>query len=81
MRQAQSEAKREVDEYRAVREAKLRSVQPEAEALAGKVARLAGETDRKIANLDAEFQRNKEPCLQLLMQLVMSIENPHAASH
>jgi hypothetical protein len=29
MRQAQAEAKKEIDEYRALREAKLRSVQPE----------------------------------------------------
>lgn len=29
MRQAQAEAKKEIDEYRAMREAKLRSVQPE----------------------------------------------------
>ena len=58
--------------------ARLRTVQPEAEALAAKVARLAGETDRKIAALEAEYQRNKEPVLQLLMQIVMSIDNPHA---
>jgi hypothetical protein len=42
MRQAQAEAKREIDEYRALREAKLRSVQPEVRprlcALAGKPA-------------------------------------------
>jgi hypothetical protein len=29
MRQAQAEAKREIDEYKAMREAKLRAVQPE----------------------------------------------------
>ena len=61
-----------------MRDAKLRTVQPEAEALSNKVARLAGETDRKIANLEAEYQRNKEPVLQLLMQVVMNIENPYA---
>ena len=32
MRQAQSEARKEIDEYRASREAKLRSVQPEVRA-------------------------------------------------
>ena len=78
LRQAQGDAKREIDEFRAQREARLRTVQPEAEALAAKVARLAGETDRKIAALEAEYQRNKEPVLQLLMQIVMSIDNPHA---
>ena len=77
LRQAQGEAKREVDEYRAARDAKLRSVQPEAEALQQKVARLAAETDRKIHNLEAEYQRNKEPVLQLINQVVMNIDNPY----
>ena len=80
LRQAQGDAKREIDEFKASREARLRTVQPEAEALAAKVARLAGETDRKIASLEAEYQRNKEPVLQLIMQVVMSIDNPHAAA-
>ena len=80
LRQAQGDAKREIEEFRAQREARLRTVQPEAEALAAKVARLAGDTDRKIAALEAEYQRNKEPVLQLLMQVVMSIDNPHAAA-
>ena len=78
LRQAQGDAKREIDEFKAQREARLRTVQPEAEALSAKVARLAGETDRKIAALEAEYQRNKEPVLQLIMQVVMSIDNPHA---
>jgi len=80
LRQAQGDAKREIDEFKAQREARLRTVQPEAEALSAKVARLAGETDRKIAALEAEYQRNKEPVLQLIMQVVMSIDNPHAAA-
>ena len=81
LRQAQGDAKREIDEFKAQREARLRTVQPEAEALSAKVARLAGETDRKIAALEAEYQRNKEPVLQLIMQVVMSIDNPHAAAN
>ena len=77
IRTAQGEAKREVEEYKAQRESKLRTVQPEAEALATKVQRLAADTDRKIASLTAEYERNKEPVLQMLMQVVMNIENPY----
>jgi hypothetical protein len=77
IRTAQGEAKKEVEEYKAQRESKLRTVQPEAEALATKVQRLAADTDRKIASLTAEYERNKEPVLQMLMQVVMNIENPY----
>jgi len=79
IRTAQGEAKKEVEEYKAQRESKLRTVQPEAEALAVKVQRLSEETDRKIAALTAEYERNKEPVLQMLMQVVMNIENPYGA--
>ena len=79
LRQAQGDAKKEIDEFKAQREARLRTVQPEAEALAAKVARLASETDRKISALEAEYQRNKEIALQMLMEIVMSINNPNAA--
>jgi V-type H+-transporting ATPase subunit G len=79
IRTAQGEAKKEVEEYKAQRESKLRTVQPEAEALAAKVQRLAADTDRKIASLTAEYERNKEPVLQMLMQVVMNIENPYGA--
>lgn len=110
LKQAQAEAKREIDEYRALREAKLRTAQPEAQALDQKVLRVTAETDRKIAGLEcvasrgrharrstrpagraagglnaralvsrcrAEYQRNKDQVLALLMQVVMSIDNPH----
>ena len=81
LRQAQGDAKKEIDEFKAQREARLRTVQPEAEALAAKVARLASETDRKISALEAEYQRNKEIALQMLMEIVMSINNPNAAKY
>jgi hypothetical protein len=44
LRKAQADARREIDEYRAAREAKLRAVQPEAAALEAKVARVTAET-------------------------------------
>ena len=71
MRQAQADAKREVEEYRALREAKLKTAQPEAQALEAKVKSVTMETDRAIAALEAEYQGNKEKVLQLVMQVVM----------
>ena len=68
--------KREVDEYRATREASLRAAVPEAQALELKVARVTAETDRRIASLEAEYTANKEKVLQLVMQVVMNTENP-----
>ncbi len=79
MRKAQADARREIDEYRAAREAKLHAVVPEAAALEAKVARVTAETDRKIAALDAEYAANKEKVLQLAMQVVMNVKNPFAA--
>lgn len=76
MKRAQADAKREIDEYRAAREAKLRAALPEAQALEAKVARVTAETDRKIAALEAEYNANKEKVLQLVMQVVMNTENP-----
>ena len=71
MRQAAADAKREMDEYRAMREARLKTAQPEAQALDAKVHRVTAETDRAIAALEAEYSGNKEKVLQLVMQVVM----------
>lgn len=79
LRQALTETKKEIDEYRAQREVKLRATNPEAQALDARVARVTAETDRSIAALEAEYGRNKEAVLKLLMEVTMNVSNPHAA--
>ena len=46
LREAQAEVKREIDAYRAEREARLRTQQPEAAALDVKVLRVTSDMDR-----------------------------------
>jgi len=48
LREAQTEVKREIEAYRAEREARLRTQQPEAAALELKVARATADTDRCV---------------------------------
>lgn len=52
MRQAQVEAKREIEEYRALRDSKLRSVQPEAQALEERIRRVTQQTTAQITQLE-----------------------------
>jgi len=69
MREAQAEVKREVEAYRALREAKLRAPQPEGAALDAKVARVTAEVDRAIAGLETEYTANRETVVKLLLQV------------
>jgi Vacuolar (H+)-ATPase G subunit len=76
LRSAQTEARKEIDEYRAQREAKLRTVQPEAQALEEKTRRITSETDRSIKLLEEEYQKNKDIVTGMLLQVVLNIDNP-----
>ena len=41
--------------------------------------RVTADTDAGLAALDAEFMRNKDLVIGMLLQMVLSIENPFAA--
>ena len=45
-------------------------------ALDQNVVRVTEQTDKTIAALSAEYGKNKEQVIQMLMQVVMQIENP-----
>ena len=80
MRSAQTEARKEIDEYRAMREAKLRTVQPEAKALEEKTRQITSETDRSIKLLEDEYHKNKDIVTGMLLQVVLNIDNPFGES-
>ena len=82
MRAAAAEAAAEVEEYRATRTARLHShgATPEAAATAERLRRVAAETDAALAALDAEYARNKDLVIGMLLQIVLSVEHPFAAT-
>ena len=49
-------------------------------ALVDKVRRVTAETDARLASLDAEYARNRDVVIGVLLQVVLSIENPFAAA-
>ncbi len=51
----------------------------QAEALISRVRRVTGETEQKLAGLEAEYTRNKDLVAGMLLQVVLSIDNPFAA--
>ena len=51
---------------------------PQTDALIGRVRRVQAETERSLASLDAEYQRNKDLVTGMLLKVVMSIDNPYA---
>jgi hypothetical protein len=69
LREAQAEAKREIDALRAEREARLRAPQPGAAALEAKVAKVTAEVERSIAGLAEEYKDNKEKILTLILKV------------
>jgi len=69
MREAQADVKREIEAYRAMREAKLRAPQPEAAALDARISRVTAEVDRAISGLEAEYASNRETVMKVLLQV------------
>lgn len=69
LREAQAEAKREIDALRAEREARLRAPQPGAAALEAKVAKVTAEVERSSAGLAEEYKDNKEKILTLILKV------------
>jgi hypothetical protein len=49
----------------------------QAEALISRVRRVTVETDQRLGALEAEYQRNKELVAGMLLQIVLSIDNPY----
>lgn len=45
-------------------------------ALVDKVRRVTAETDQKLLALDSEYQANKDVVIGMLLQVVLSIDNP-----
>ena len=41
-----------------------------------RVRKTTAETERKIGQLDGEYQRNKDGVISMLLQVVLNIENP-----
>jgi hypothetical protein len=69
LREAQAEVKREVEAYRAQRDARLRAPQPGAAALDAKIGRITAEVDRAIAGLEAEYQANKGLAIETILKV------------
>ena len=69
LREAQAEVKREIEAYRAQREARLRAPQPGAAALDARIARVTAEVDQAIAGLEAEYQANKGLAIETILKV------------
>ena len=49
-------------------------------ALVDKVRRVTAETDAKLSALDSEYSRNRDVVIGVLLQIVLSIENPYTVA-
>lgn len=75
LKQAKDEAQAEVEAYRSEREATYKEREMAHMGSRGDLeARINGQTDTKLKEVDAAFQRNKDEVLKHLMDLVMDVE-------
>ena len=79
VKQAGVDAKKDIDEDRAAREAALLAPNAEATAMTSKITSLTAETTAKIALLDGEYAQTKDAVVGMLLQVVLNIDNPFAA--
>jgi len=75
LKQAKDEAQSEVEAYRGERETAYKERETAHMGSRGDLeARIDGQTDVKLNEVDAAFQRNKDDVLKNLMDLVMDVE-------
>lgn len=75
LKQAKDEAQAEVEAYRNEREAAYKKQETAHMGSRGDLeARIDGQTDAKLKQVDQAFQKNKDDVLKNLMDLVMDVE-------